>query len=109
MLSVAAAEQSEQSGLALTRGGDTTTPSLNGKPKGETMECDLKEVRELGVAVGNMGLLGGQGSKDVPQAGEGLVNAAGLLLMLPLHLTPRQPLAALPTVCCKAVLDSKVI
>lgn len=42
-----------------------------------------------------MGLLGSQSSKDISQARQGLVDAAGLLLMLALHLTPRQPLTAL--------------
>ena len=47
---------------------------------------DLEEVCQLGVAVGHMGLLGPQGSEDVPQAGEGLVDAAGLLLVLAFYL-----------------------
>lgn len=51
-------------------------------------------MRELGVTVWYMGLFGGQGCKDIPQAREGLIDAAGLLLMLALHLTPCQPLTA---------------
>ena len=41
---------------------------------------------KLGITVRHMGLLGGKGSEDVPQAAEGLVDGAGLLLVLALHL-----------------------
>ena len=62
----------------------------------------LEEVGELGVTVGDVWLLGGQGGEDVPKAGEGLVDGAGLLLVLPLHLRPCQPLTA-PTTTCHAM------
>lgn len=59
---------------------------------------------ELGVAVGDVGLLGGQSREDITQAAERLVDGAGLLLVLALHLRPGQPLTApTPTTLCQRV------
>ena len=41
---------------------------------------------KLGITVRHMGLLGRKGTEDIPQAAEGLVDGAGLLLVLALHL-----------------------
>ena len=46
----------------------------------------LEQVRELGVAVGDVGGLGCQRGKHIAQAAEGLVDLAGLLQLLPLHI-----------------------
>jgi hypothetical protein len=39
----------------------------------------LQQVRQLGVAVGNVLLLGAEGVDDVAEAGQRLVNVGGLL------------------------------
>jgi hypothetical protein len=59
-------------------------------------EGNLEEVRQLGVAVGNVSRLGGERREHVAQAAERLVDGAGLLGALPLRLGPRQALTATP-------------
>lgn len=49
---------------------------------------------KLGITVRHMGLLGRKGTEDIPQAAEGLVDGAGLFLVLALHLRPSQSLTA---------------
>ena len=50
---------------------------------------------ELGVAVRHVRVVSCQGREDVSQGAERLVDAAGLLLALALHLGPVQALAAI--------------
>ena len=54
-----------------------------------------------------MGLLGRKGTEDIPQAAEGLVDGAGLLLVLALHLRPSQSLTA--GVTCVSVSATSAI
>lgn len=63
-------------------------------PSGKCDGRHLQQVGEFGVAVGDVGRLGGEGAKDVAERAEALVDGARLLLPLPRHLAPAQPLAA---------------
>ena len=54
-----------------------------------------------------MGLLGGKGTEDIPQAAEGLVDGAGLLLVLAFHLRSSQSLTA--GVTCVSVSATRFI
>lgn len=46
----------------------------------------LQQVRELRVAIGDMGTLGSEGSEHIAKAAEGLVDGAGFLGTLSLCL-----------------------
>ena len=54
----------------------------------------LQELGELGVAEGDVVLLGGQGRHDVPQSAQALVDVLGLLQPVPRRLALPHPLAA---------------
>lgn len=56
-------------------------------------QAGLEEVRQLGVAVGDVAALGGKGGKNVANAREALVDRASLGLPLTLGMAPVQPLA----------------
>lgn len=57
-------------------------------------QAGLQQVRELGVAVGDVGRLSRQRLEHITQAGQALVDVAGLLGTLALCVAARQALAA---------------